>query len=102
MGFCIALQSESGKQLGVISDEKNLLTRLLSDPDWKERPMLASIDKYGDTTFNSVQIEHFLLEWESLFAKAITPAEISLLESIKNMAEKSLLKVHQYLVFIGE
>jgi hypothetical protein len=102
MGLCVALQSESGEQLEMISDEKNLLARLVGNPDWKECPMLASIDRYGDTTFNSVQIEHFLIEWESLFVRAATSEEKSLLQSIKDLAERTLLNVHQYLVFIGD
>ena len=102
MGLCVALRSESGKQTDLIADERNLIARLLGDPDWKEFPMLASIDRYGDTTFNSVQIERFLLEWESLFHKATTSDETTLLQAVKAMGERTLLKVHQYLVFIGD
>jgi len=102
MGLCVALRSESGEQTDLIADEKNLIPGLLGGPDWRDFPMLASIDRYGDTTFNSVQIERFLVEWNTLFQRATTSEETNLLQAVKSLAERSLLKVHQYLVFIGD
>jgi hypothetical protein len=102
MGLCVALQSESGEKLNQITDDKNLLIGLLGDPDWKFFPMLASIDRYGDTVFNCVQIEHFLFEWESLFAKAMTSEDTALLQAIKLLGETARDHVHQYLAFIGD
>jgi hypothetical protein len=64
--------------------------------------MLSSIDWYGDTTFNGVQIDRLLAEWESLFAKAGTSEEETILLTIKNLAETSKQGVHQYLVFNGD
>jgi len=102
MGLCIALQTESGKQIELIADEKNLLDKVLGYPDGRVFPMLASIDRYGDTTFNRMQIDRFLTEWETLFSKVTDPAEQSLLQAVKGLAEKSKQDVHQYLVFIGD
>jgi hypothetical protein len=51
MGLCIALRTESGEQIDMIADEKNLLSKLLDFPDEDAFPMLASIDRYGDTYF---------------------------------------------------
>jgi hypothetical protein len=102
MGLCIALQSESGEQIDWIADERNLLGKLIDSPDEVEFPMLASIDRYGDTTFNRLQIERFLAEWGTLFAKATTLEETALLQTVKALGEASRLHVHQYLVFIGD
>ncbi len=102
MGLCIALETESGEQIKLIADEKNLLDRLIGSPDETAFPMLASIDRYGDTTFNRMQIERFLAEWESLFAKATTSEEKALLQAVKTLGEASRHAVHQYLVFIGD
>jgi hypothetical protein len=49
-----------------------------------------------------MQIEPFLAEWETLFDKAATPEEQSLLEAIKKLSLKSRDDVHQYVVFIGD
>jgi hypothetical protein len=49
--------------------------------------MLASIDRYGDTTFNRMQIDRFQIEWDALFSKVTDPAEQSLLQAVKGLAE---------------
>jgi hypothetical protein len=102
MGLCVALQTESGKQIEFVSDEKNLLDKLIGFPDANAFPMLASIDRYGDTVFNRVQMDRFLAEWKTLFSSANTPEETALLNAIKDLAEKSIREVHLYLVFIGD
>jgi hypothetical protein len=102
VGLCIALRTESGEQIKLIADEQNLLVRLLGDPDMEIFPMLASIDRYGDTIFNHLQIERLLVEWESLTARAGTSEEEALLEAIKSLGRESLQGVHRYLVFIGD
>jgi len=101
MGLCIALQSESGDRSELITDEKNVLDGLIGYPDWKEFPMLASIDRYGNTIFNRMQIKPLLAEWETLLSKATT-REQYLLAAVKSLGEKSQRDVHQYLVFIGD
>jgi hypothetical protein len=102
MGLCIAVRSESGEQLDFIADEKNLLDTIIGDPEPHSFPMLASIDRYGDTTFNRNQLDMFLSEWESLFSNTRDREEILLLEKIKQMAISATQGVHQYLVFIGD
>jgi hypothetical protein len=102
MGLCVAVQTESGKQVELIADEKNLLNRLLDSPDATTFPMLASIDTYGDTVFNQLQMDRFLAEWKTLFSRAVTPDETALLKAVQDLAEKSTRDVHLYLVFIGD
>lgn len=102
MGLCVALQTESGEQIERVADEKNLLDRLLGYPDPSAYPMLASIDRYGDTIFNRLQIDRFLSEWETLFRNANSPEEEALLKAVQNLADKSRTRVHHYLAFIGD
>lgn len=64
MGLCIALQDEWGKQIELIADEKNLLDKLIGHPDQNAFPMLSSIDRHGDTVFNQIQMERFVIEWK--------------------------------------
>ncbi len=101
MGLCVALQTESGKQIELVADEKNLLDKLLGTPDTNAYPMLASIDRYGDTIFNRLQIERFIAEWKTLFSKVRTPEEENLLNAVQSLAEKCRLRVHHYLAFVG-
>jgi hypothetical protein len=102
MGLCVAVQTESGKQIKAVADEKNLLSRMLDSPDGSAFPMLASIDKYGDTVFNRVQMDRFLAEWKTLYGAANTAEETSLLKAVQDLAEESMRGVHRYLVFIGD
>jgi hypothetical protein len=102
VGLCIEVRTESGNQVGFVADEKNLLQTLLGNPDQPAFPMLASIDPYGDTVFNRMQINRFMTEWKTLFSRASTPEEESLLDAVIELAEKSKQDVHLYLVFIGD
>lgn len=102
MGLCIALQNESGEQIDLVADDKNLLDGLLGYPDATKFPMLSSIDRYGDTTFNRMQIGRFLEEWHSLSEKTTTPEERQLVDAVRTLGIKAQHDVHQYLVFIGD
>ena len=64
--------------------------------------MLASIDLYGDTTFNRVQMPRFLAEWSIIGTKAQSPDESALVVEIANMARRCADEVHVYLKFIGD
>ena len=102
MGMCIALETESHDQKELIGDDQNLLNRLIGYPDAKQFPMLASIDWYGNTTFNRMQLRRFLVEWETLYDKTSTLEERALLDAIKQLSEKALEHVHHCMVFIGD
>jgi hypothetical protein len=102
MRLCIQLRTESGEQLAFVADEKNLLGHLLGSPNPDAFPMLASIDHYGDTVFNRIQMSRFLDEWRSLSRSAKTAEEEDLLQTVGAMAEKAARAVHLYLVFVGD
>ena len=58
------LEAERWAVLEFVTDELNLLHRLLPPRDDDSSPMLASIDWYGHTVFNSIQMKRSLAEWE--------------------------------------
>src|SRR5882762_3840829 len=70
MGLDIELQDERGGPLESISDPQNLLGRLLPPNSDESCLLVASIDPYGDTVFNRIQMERFLREWRVVSAKA--------------------------------
>jgi hypothetical protein len=102
MGLSIALQSETGERSGRVADGQNLLAHLLGYPDEDEYPMLASIDYYGDTVFNRMQIKRFLAEWKTLASNAKTQEDRDLLQAVERLAHECQSSVHQYLVFVGD
>lgn len=102
MGLGIALQDEWGGQLDMVADPKNFLGRLLPQNDDPLHPMLASIDSYGDTVFNRMQMPRFRSEWAEVSAKAQTQEEKELVSKIAEMARRVQDEVHLYLKFIGD
>jgi len=101
MGLDIELQDERGERLQSTGDAQNLLIRLLPD-DADAYPMLASIDPYGDTVFNRIQMGRFLREWEAVSANARSADERILVGIVQSMAVHCRDEVHLYLKFIGD
>jgi hypothetical protein len=100
MGLNVELQDERGLALNSVPDTLNTIARLLPDDD--SFPFLSSIDLYGDTVFNRPQMTRFLIEWQSLAAKARTDEERELLASIELLARRCQSEAHLYLKFIGD
>ena len=102
MGLGIALQDESGAELVSVADPKKDLGKLLPEHDDPTHPMLASIDFYGDTVFNRMQMDRFLEEWADVSAKANGQEEKALVSTIEGLARRCQDEVHLYLKFIGD
>jgi hypothetical protein len=102
MGLCIQLTDEVGTDIETVADDTNILHRLLPPHDDDASPMLASIDWYGDTVFNAIQMKRFLAEWERIVKTTRSPQEQTLIAAIKRMAERCQDEAHHYLKFIGD
>jgi hypothetical protein len=102
MGFCVVLQNESGEEMETLVDERKILHALLPSPDDESYPMLASVDRYGDTMFNRPQMRLFLKEWERLEERARNPEEQLLLSRIKLIAQRCRDGVHLFVRFVGD
>jgi hypothetical protein len=102
MGLGISLQDELGTELDTVIDPKNLLGKLLPEQDDPAHPMLGSIDFYGDTVFNRMQMGRFLAEWADIAAKAGTLEEKTLVTTVGELARRCQDGVHLYLKFIGD
>jgi hypothetical protein len=104
MGFNVELQDELGGRIDGVDDPRGLLDKLLPEPgDGDDYPFLRSLDPYGDTTFNHLQMARFLSEWAMIEAKATTNDEQAVLVSaVASMARRCRDEVHTYLKFIGD
>ncbi|WP_128914727.1 hypothetical protein [Granulicella sibirica] len=102
MGLDVAVQDEGGKQLHIVLDERNLVSPLIGFPSFSVSPMLASVDRYGDTVFNRVQIRQFIVEWSELARNNSMEGEQKIANEILALAELVRDSVHLYLVFIGD
>jgi hypothetical protein len=102
MGLGITLQDELGAEVDSVVDPKNFLGKLLPEHDDAAHPMLASIDFYGDTVFNRMQMDRFLAEWADVAAKSAAPEEEALVSAVGELARSCQNGVHLYLKFIGD
>jgi hypothetical protein len=102
MGFNVELQDEHGGRIDGVDDPRSLLDTLLPEPGSDEHPFLGSIDPYGDTTFNNLQMRSFLKEWSAVSQKAATAEEQALVASIESLARRCRDEVHIYLKFVGD
>ncbi len=102
MGLCVQLSDEKGASLALVCDEKNLLNRLLPSYDDESKPILSSIDPYGDTVFNNIQMLRFLVEWDNVAKGAVSVEEQELMDQIRKLGERVRDEVHLYLKFIGD
>lgn len=103
MGLSVVLETESGEELERVDDPSNMLHVLLVGADERSCSLLRFIDWYGDTVFNHLQIESFLIEWEVLDQQSIRSSEEkALLDRIKKMAQRAQKEPHLYLKFYGD
>jgi hypothetical protein len=102
MGLCIALENEAGEALQSVVDPKNLLHKLLPPNEDQSNPMLASIDCYGNTVFNRVQMNRFIAEWNELAQRTHGDDEEALIAAVKQLALRCQEGVHLYIRFIGD
>ena len=81
---------------------KNLLPELIEPLQDDAHPFLDSIDPYGDTVFNRVQMKRFLHEWVDVITKAEGTEARTLVIQIQTLAERCQDDVHKYIKFIGD
>ena len=103
MGFSVELQDEFGGRIDGVDDSKALINKLLPEPGGGDDfPFLRSIDDYGDTTFNGLQMPRFLKEWASVSMKVRTAEEQVIFSAVGSLARRCSNEVHTYLKLIGD
>ena len=65
MGITVVLEDENGGSLETL-DDTTLLLRALPPVDDASFPWLSTIDRYGDTTFNHLQVPKLRAELQRL------------------------------------
>ena len=96
------LTDEFGGKIEEIGDPYQLLPPLFPPEDHPGYPFLGSIDLYGNTVFNRIQMRRFLAEWAYVVSQAKSTPEQELVAAIERMACRCRDDVHIYLKFIGD
>ena len=103
MAVDVLLQTENGLHLDSASYPKDAEENRLY-PEFRDKafPLLGYIDLYGDTVFNSLQMEPFLEEWRRLCLKANTLGEVKFVVKVEELALRCQNEVHLYIKFWGD
>lgn len=102
MALTISITDEVGNEISSISDERNILHRILPSHDDQAFFCLNKIDWYGDTIFNRYQIADLIAEFRRLEKQTIINDDLALINNIIELALESKSTPHLYLKFIGD
>jgi hypothetical protein len=103
MGIDVLLIDERGNVQSEVFDLRNCLGRLLpAVPNYEGTHCIQHVDPYGDTIFNTMQIERFLVEWRLVEELATHPEEKNQLADIRALALRCRDSAHLYLKFLGD
>ena len=102
MGMRIRLQDENGEKIEEVLDQQGIIAIHLPPLSDQSYHCVRFIDPYGDTYFNRVQMETFLLEWGRVFDKVQEKEAKRLFVEIKTLAHRCQEEVHTYLKFLGD
>ncbi|MHC4253429.1 MAG: hypothetical protein ACYS9X_30295 [Planctomycetota bacterium] len=99
MGIDLHWIDEDGSALEQVPDTRNALYRSLASADVSNTVCLRSIDPYGDTVFNQLQIPVLVKELKALRDQR---GPQSGLQTFIDLAQRSVGEVHTYLKFHGD
>jgi hypothetical protein len=102
MGITTTLETETGEKLATVEDPTNLLHRTLPEPGARGFQWANTIDWYGDTSFNYLQVARLREEWSGLRRAARDRETVALLEAIDELLRRAESERHLYVKFYGD
>ena len=98
MGLTVRLQDERGKPLS----ESDIGVDFRIPTGDSAFRLLSGIDPYGNTIFNRLQMDTFLVEWEAIRNEITTEDDETAWSRVKELATTCKNKPHLYLRFTGD
>ena len=98
MGWTIVLEDENGQAIRTLLDVFNYDD--LDSLNFDDFILLKYIDPYGDTTFNTLQLDHLQTDFKKL--KNVVSTQVEIIEQILNLIKHSQDEVHKYIKFYGD
>ncbi len=97
----VTRQNENGEIIDTLSlNFANILSFVFEKTSNDKFPWLWSVDPYGDTVFNEIQIQNLIKELESLLTLANDSESISSIILFRNYIKE--VTSHQYLKLSGD
>lgn len=103
MSYTVVLEDEHATRVDSEAVGSRAIDHLLGHISEDKYPWLATLDPYGDTTFNRLQAPHIMAELEQLKRSATTPEEESVIDQILRLAKRCRAEgPNAYLRFYGD
>lgn len=101
MPIKVSLQTEIGASLADASDVHDVLVTLADAASEHELEIAHTIDPYGDTVLNRLQVPMLLRDFD-LMGKYASEGQAAFLVEVRILAERVVGEPHLYLKFIGD
>lgn len=102
MGIDVRWTDADQKDLGVVVDSGNLLSRHVGASEWPNTICLRFVDPYGDTVFNQHQIPIVQQELEASLPLAPDSNVGEHIARVVELLRRAAGQVHTYMWFIGD
>jgi len=102
MGLSVVVQTEASKVLKRLDDPKNVLHRVLPHSDDTTFTCLRFVDWYGDTVFNSLQMQAIEEELDRLADKSVNEEDKEMLARLNELVRYGQSRGRSFLKFIGD
>ena len=102
MGLSVILETETGQKIDSAGDPHNFLHKLLPLPGEQSDSLIGSIDWYGNTCFNHLQMKRFLDEWDQLNRPGQSSGVKEVLSQVRELAVRCSKERTYHLKFIGD
>ena len=102
MGLDYILEDEDHRPIREVGDPRGYLSELLDRASVEALPLLSGVDRYGDTTFNRLQMRQVIVEWSLLMKWSATSAQHQLIERIIDLCNECESEVHTYIRIEGD
>lgn len=102
MGIDAFIESERCEPEGEVPDPGNLTARLVESLPADNSRCLCFIDRYGDTTFNQLQLPVLIEELRRAIDQSSNPLVKSHGEALLALTCRANSEVHTYIKFYGD
>jgi hypothetical protein len=102
MGINLFWQDENGNRLEAVLDPQMHLSQIVAAEEAVGTKLLRVIDRYGDTTFNQLQIPDLISELQEAVRWPIGADGRAHLDEVIELVRKAAGEVHTYLRFVGD
>ena len=102
MPLTVRIQTENGQVLKQFFDVQDVMVTVAQRLGPPQLQIAHTVDPYGDTYFNYLQIPLLLQDIDRLMNSGISSQEAETLAGIMEIAQQALLERHLYLRFVGD